>query len=164
MGVSRAQAAGERAASFSAEVRPWSAMEKRSVLWWDSRALSAVAPLDLPILLRAPRPDVAVPDPGLLDREHEVEGEVLPAVGLDFPDGKRQDPAELGEEVDAGAGVEPRGEAQDAVSRAIVARGVLIRSPAAPGTAATAFAISGVLPRTPMNQAGRIYLLIARRF
>src|SRR5688500_5242330 len=48
--------------------------------------VDAVAAFDLAVLLRPPRADIAVPDTGRFDGEHELERELASVVALQFPD------------------------------------------------------------------------------
>jgi hypothetical protein len=69
-------------------------------------AVDTVAALDLAVLLRAARLDVAMPDAGLLDGEREGQGELGAIVTLQAADGEREGPAQLAEEIEARALVE----------------------------------------------------------
>src|SRR4029077_14704286 len=62
-----------------------------------------VAAFDLAVLLGAPRPDVAMRDPGFLDGEREGQGKCVPVVGLHLAEGEREGGLDLPEERDAGA-------------------------------------------------------------
>jgi hypothetical protein len=50
--------------------------------------IDPMAPLDFAVLLRAPRPNVPVPDPSGFDPQHEGERELLPVVALQPLDGE----------------------------------------------------------------------------
>ena len=89
-----------------------------------------MAPLDLAVLLRAPGPDVPVPDPGSFDAQYEGERELLPVVALQPLDGKREGLPELGEERQARAVMKPPVEAQHPEAGIVVQGGVL-KGPAA---------------------------------
>ena len=134
--------AARRAASFSAGVWPCRAIREALdgvvvLLPGPSRALclavagealparellvvDAVAALDLPVLLRAPGPDVAVAvlDPGFFDRQPERQGKLVAVVRLElsYPEGKRA--LELTKEVDAVPMVQPAIEVRRAIPSA----------------------------------------------
>src|SRR6266536_1215018 len=88
--------------------------------------VDAVAAFDFAVLLGAPRLDVPVSEAGELDGQHKVEREFGAVIGLHLLDREGQYLAELGEEVDTGARIEPGEETQDAIAGAVVAGRVLV--------------------------------------
>ena len=62
-----------------------------------------MAPLDFAVLLRAPGPNVPVPDLGGVDPQHEGDGALVPGVALQPLDGEREGQPELREEGQARA-------------------------------------------------------------
>src|SRR5262249_2420424 len=82
---------------------------------------------DFPVLLRTPRADVAVRDPGFFHGQLERQGELVAVVRLQlaYPEGKR------GLDLPKETVVEPPVQAQDPVPGAVVERGVL-KEPLAP--------------------------------
>jgi len=118
----RRQAAARTAASFSAGVRPFRAIEKRSSLYHElpladrkfSRfkrlrarpapellGVNMVTALDLAVLLGPAGLNVAVANAHWLDRQDEAEGELGPVVGLDLSNRKRHGEQDLRQEVQA---------------------------------------------------------------
>jgi len=89
--------------------------------------IDPVATLDFAVLLRVPRPNVAMADPRGFDGEDEREGEFRSVIALEAPDGEREGPRQLGEEREARAVVQPPIEPQHAEAGAIVQGGVLER-------------------------------------
>src|SRR5262249_12178815 len=85
----------------------------------------SVTAFDLPVLLRPSWPDVAMFNPERLDREHKGKRELASVVTLQLPDPEGERPAELGQEREAGALVQPAIQPQDPEARAVVERGVL---------------------------------------
>src|SRR5882724_1525555 len=88
--------------------------------------VDAVAALDLAVLLRTARADVAVANPGALDRQDEGERELGAVVSLNLANRKREGPDELSEEAETREHVEPRIETQDPEAGAVVTGRVLV--------------------------------------
>jgi len=63
-----------------------------------------MAPVEFAVLLRAPGPNVPVPDFGDFDPQHEGEGELLPVVTLQALDREREGPPLLRKEGQAELG------------------------------------------------------------
>ena len=80
--------------------------------------------LDLAVLLRAARLDVAMPDPEGLHGQGKGEGELMPVVTLELADPEGKRPAQFSQERQAGALVQAPIEPQDAKPRAVIEGGV----------------------------------------
>src|SRR5437879_4408659 len=83
--------------------------------------------LHLAVLLRPSRTDVAMANPQCLHRQGEGKGELLPVIALQLADAEGKRPADLRQEHEARALVQPAIQPQDAKARAIIQRGVLER-------------------------------------
>src|ERR1044071_8355466 len=88
--------------------------------------VDAMAALDLAVLLRTARTDVAVAHTGTLDGQEEGERELGTVVGLNLANGKWKGPDDLREETETREHVEPRIEPQDPETGAIVTGRVLV--------------------------------------
>lgn len=143
----RRQAAARTVASFSARVRPLSAIENRTsvvdafplaerpvggaerlerIPAPELFGIDPMAPLDVAVLVRPAGLDVPVTDALTLDGQEEGEGKLRSAVHLQLVDGERERPRELAEELEAREHVEPAVQAENPEPGAVIDGGVLV--------------------------------------